>query len=301
MNEGRRALVDKVSLSMFGVTQRYFEKGSIAEAERRGEKWGLIAYRLDKKHRIRTHANLKIAFPEWSPAAWDEGARNVYRHFGILASDFFRTRIRSNQEVLDNVEVTGTENLEAAESLGPGIIALTAHLGNWERFAQYCTGTGRAITVVARDANDGALQQKVLTMREATGVKVLSRGSAATALLRELKRGGLVGILPDQNASECFVPFFGQPCGTVLGPAKLHLRTGAALLPAYCVRVGVGKYRVIILPAINLDRAEQDPERLTAAANFALESVIRQFPSQYLWMHDRWKSARQRGMLQGTA
>jgi len=116
-------------------------------------------------------------------------------------------------------------------------------------------------------------------------------------MLAELRKNKLLGVLPDQNTDECFVPFFGHPTGTVLGPAVLHQRTGAVMLPAYCVRIGIGQYRVIVRPPIDLQNIEENRELLAAEMNARLEEVIREYPEQYLWMHDRWKSARRAGLL----
>jgi len=93
------------------------------------------------------------------------------------------------------------------------------------------------------------------------------------------------------------VPFFGKPTGTVLGPAVLHQRTKAPILPAFCLRIGVGKYRIIVCEPIDLECKEEDQEMLMAQVNAVLESVIRDYPDQWLWMHDRWKSARRRNLL----
>lgn len=130
-----------------------------------------------------------------------------------------------------------------------------------------------------------------------TGMTVLSRGDSARPILKKLKHQEVVGILPDQNSDESYVPFFGKPCGTVLGPAVLHMRTGAPLLPAYCVRLAPGKYKTIVLEAIDLENRCDSPEELMTQVNAALESVIRQYPEQWLWMHDRWKNARKNNLL----
>lgn len=293
----RTAVLNSLANSLFGTLQRSFEKPDVAVAERRGAKLGMLWYRLDRKHRERTYSNLRMCFPEWSEAKVDEVARGVFRHFGIVAADFLRSPIRTDQEVLATTEVVGMEHLEEAERRGNGAIAVTAHFGNWERFGHCCVAMGRPIAVVARDADNGELQDRVQKIREGTGIKVLSRGNSARAMLSSLRRGELVGILPDQNSSESFVPFFGKPCGSVLGPAVLHQRTGAALLPAYCARVGVGRYKIILKPLVDPDNEAKDVVAVTAQLNAVLESVIREYPDQWLWVHDRWKSARRRGML----
>jgi Kdo2-lipid IVA lauroyltransferase/acyltransferase len=170
-------------------------------------------------------------------------------------------------------------------------------LGNWERFAQWTVAIGRPLTVVARDANQEGVQLQVLRIRESVGVEVLSRGNTARQALVRLRKNGRIGILADQNSGDCFVPFFGRPCGTATGPAVLHRRTGAPILPCYCVRLDYDRYRVIGLPLIDPKNEIDDVAELTAKMNCVLESMVRQYPTQWLWMHDRWKSARLKGLL----
>lgn len=294
----RRALLNRFGEFGFSLGQRLFAKRDVAVAERRGMLFGELAFRLLKSRRERTISNLALAFPEWSDQERHETARGVFRHFGLVAADFMRTPLRSNEEVLQNVEIEGLEHFNAALALDKGIICCTAHFGNWERFGQWMVATGYPISVVARDANQGGVQERVLKIREQAGLSVLSRGDSARPILTALnKHKGMIGILPDQNSEESFVPFFGKPCGTVLGPAVIHRRTGAPLLPSYCARVGVGKYKIILLEPIDLENKIQDPKETMALLNAALESVIRRYPDQWLWMHDRWKEARRRNLL----
>ncbi|RYG47470.1 hypothetical protein EON79_07260 [bacterium] len=296
MASKRNPTLNAVARTLFDGTQRAFERRDEAGAERLGARIGGLVYRLDRKHRERTVANLTLAYPE-APSAWiDETAQGVFLHFGRVLGDFMRSKVRSLDEVLATTEVEGRDIIERYPA-GTAIIAATAHMGNWERFGHWCTAIGRPISVVARDADDGDIQDRVGALRAATGLEVLSRGNAARASLRALKDGKVLGLLPDQNGDECFVPFFGQPAGSTLGPAILHKRTGAPLIPAFCVREGVGRYRVIVLEPIDPDNRSDDPVAVTAAVAASLEGVIRRYPEQWLWMHDRWKSARQRGML----
>ena len=126
------------------------------------------------------------------------------------------------------------------------------------------------------------------------GVTVARKGGPVRELLAILKRGDALGLLPDQNSGDLFAPFFGVPAGTVAGPATLALHTGAAIIPTYCVRLPDDRYRLMILPPIDTtatgDR-EADARRIMTDVNAALESVIRQYPDQWLWIHNRWKSA----------
>ena len=297
MSNWQKTLVNRFGLYAFGVGQKVFLRKDVTVAERRGELFGDLAFRLLKSRRLRTIANLELAYPEWSDQKRQETARRVFRHFGLVTADFMRTPLRSNEELLANMEVEGFEHYETAAAVGKGIIACTAHLGNWERFGHWLIATGRQISVVARDANQGEIQNRVSKIRDMTGVTVLSRGDSARPILVKLKRKEIVGILPDQNSDESYVPFFGKQCGTVLGPAVLHQRTGAVLLPSYCVRVGPGRYKVVIREPIDISNTIHEPAEIMKQLNAVLESVIREYPEQWLWMHDRWKNARNKNLL----
>lgn len=290
-------LPERLAMIGFDLAERSFCKLDAIRAEKRGKRLGELAYILDKKHRLRTISNLALAFPEWSEARRLKVAKDVFRHFGMVLGDFLRAPIRSNEEVNASITMEGYEHFAEAKQMNLGILMITAHFGNWERYAQYVTAQGEQIAVVARDANQGELQKRVVRIREAKGASVLSRGSAAREIIKGLRSGAFIAILPDQNDDEVFVPFFGKPAGSVLGPAVLHQRTGAPLLPAYLARVGPGKYQGFVKPIIDKPNLEADREKIMAAINESLEEVVREYPEQWLWMHDRWKSARNKGLL----
>lgn len=293
MKRYRRQVNNRLGTFAFKAALRWVKNKDILEAERAGMRLGRLAHKIDRKHRERAISNLALAFPE-KPAEWhEEMARKTFEHFGLIAADFLRSPQRSDQEVLESVESVDLHYLQEAKEAGKGAILLTAHLGNWERVAQFSGLQGFPLTVVARDANDQSLNQTVLNLRKSAGLDVLSRGNAARGILGKLRENGMVAILADQNAGEAFVPFFGHPCGTVIGPGVLTLRSGAALIPGFCLRVGPGKYVTRGFPPITSETAEERMKDYHAI----LESVIREYPDQYLWLHDRWKSARQQGML----
>ncbi len=293
----RRRRLSRLGGWAFVRLQRWLGKKDAAGAERVGERLGRLAYRVSKKHRERALENLNRAFPEATAEQRATWAQGVLIHFGRVMSDFMRAASRTPEEVLNSIQAEGLERLDAALAQGKGVILVTAHFGNWERMANYLVLKGYKLSVVARDANDPEMNALVTDLRNASGVEVISRGNAARQILTKLKRNEAVGILPDQNSDEVFVPFFGVPCGTVQGPAVLSLRSGAPILPMYCARIGVGKYRFWVEPAIEPEVGFEPVEGLTRAVNVSLEGAIRQYPDQYLWIHNRWKSAKARGLV----
>jgi KDO2-lipid IV(A) lauroyltransferase len=208
-------------------------------------------------------------------------------------TDFLRTPSREELESL--LQVEGADHVYDALKTGKGVVFLTAHLGNFEFLPRYIAHTFCPLTVVARAPEDPEFADFVHHLRESGGYRVIYRGSRTLReMLTLLKRNEGVGLLPDQNSGDLFVPFLGVPAGTVAGPASLALHTGATLIPCYCVRQLDNTYRLLFLspiaPTPTGDK-QADTVRIMTAVNFALEEIVREYPDQWLWLHNRWKSA----------
>lgn len=292
-----KSLESKLAAGAFRVIQRWLSKKSLLGSEKTGAFLGRMVFRLSKKNREKAMRNLRLAFPEWTDQQRLATVKGCLEHFGIVMSDFMRSKSRSRNEVLESIEVEGLEHIDQALADGKGVVLITGHFGNWERMANWYTVKGYPLTVVARDANDPNMNVLVTELREAAGLEVISRGDAARAVLSGLRKNRVIGILPDQNSEEIFVPFFGKLCGTVTGPAVLSHRAKAPVITTFCHRVGPGKYKLVISEPLAAVEGFEHTEGMTRAINNALEAAIRQHPNQYLWLHDRWKAARVRGLI----
>lgn len=292
-----KELEKRLGFFAFAMAEKSFMKKSPERAERAGARLGMLVYRVMKKRRNRALANLKLAYPEKSEEERVKIAQECFQHFGRIVADFLRSSSRTNEEVLESCRLIDFHHFDEALAQGKGVVLITGHYGNWERAAHAIVAAGYKLTVVARDANDGDLNQAVLRIREKQGVQVLSRGAAARGIFTKLKQNEIVGSLPDQNSSDIFIPFFGRPCGTVTGLSAIHLRTGAPVIPMYCRRVGPNRYEARAYPPLQAVEGFEPLEGITRAMNNALEAAIREAPEQWLWFHDRWKSARRAGLL----
>lgn len=282
----------------FGLAKRLLNARSPQAADRWGARLGRLTCRLVRKRRERVLGNLRLAFPEWTDERRNAVALQTFEHFGKLMADFLRADRRDPLERAAQTRFHGLEHLTRAIEAGKGALLVAGHFGNWERMGEIGRATGRPLSVVVRDANNPAMNAEVDRLRRASGFETISRGNAARFILQKLRANELVGILCDQNTDEAFVPFFGKPCGTVVGPATLGKRTGAPLIPVYPLWREDGTVDVYIEPPLEPLEGYDDPILgMTAAIAASLEARIRQHPAQYLWLHDRWKSARQRGML----
>jgi KDO2-lipid IV(A) lauroyltransferase len=273
-------------------------KMSESKAERTGAKLGRLLMHIGKRRRETAISNIMLAFPEKSRAEAEALTLKVFEHFGIVTTDFLRIPKRKKEDVFGTMEVEGKEYLDAAIAGGKGAILVTAHFGNWERSASWVSLTGYPLNVIARDADDEGVNGILNTMRTYSGTNVIARGDAARPMLERLRKNEFIGILPDQNSDEIYIPFFGKPAGTVLGPGVVSNRTGSPVIPFYCVRVGPNRYKVIIRPPLVAQEGYTvKGEGMMRAIHAEFEQMISQYPEQWLWFHDRWRNARRKGLL----
>jgi len=215
--------------------------------------------------------------------------------FGHLGMNFVEACVfffRPPSALLSRVEIRGQAHLEAAAAHGRGILLLTAHYGNWELLAASHALTPFALSVVMRPLDHPLLDRVVARFRERSGVELITKRRGLRDVLEALRRGRMVGILLDQNASRgqgVFAPFFGVPASTSKSLAVISLRTGAPVIPVFIRRQPDGRHRVEIEPAVP-PPPDGDVVAYTASFNRAIEAAIRQAPEQWFWLHRRWKT-----------
>lgn len=253
-----------------------------------------VAFRILGRYRKVARKNLALIYPEKPEAERERMARAVFRHFGRMAGEFIKLPRLAQDEIERLVTVEGEENLKAALAMGKGVLLITGHFGNWEFMARWLSIHNYPINVVARDARDPAATKLLTDTREGNGAQVLYRGNSARAVLQCLKKNEIVALLPDQNAADVFVPFMGKRTGTVDGPGIIHLKMGAPLLFAWCIRTPDDRFQITFeAPVVEAPTGEKsaDVERVMTLINARIEARIRQTPTQWLWLHDRWKAS----------
>jgi KDO2-lipid IV(A) lauroyltransferase len=139
---------------------------------------------------------------------------------------------------------------------------------------------------------DARLNDVVVGLRQQLGMVVLDRSWGLREALRCLKRGEVLGVLIDQDTSvdSVVVDFLGRPAKTAVGPVKIAARTGAAIVPMAMLMAEDGRYRLEIGQEITIDGVDTSLVKDVERCSKAVESFIRAEPSQWVWMHKRWKS-----------
>ena len=190
---------------------------------------------------------------------------------------------------------TDVHVVEAAQARGKGVVFLTPHLGCFEIAAQSYARQFARVTVLYRPARKAWLRDLVDSARARENLATAPATLAGVRqMLRALKAGEAVGLLPDQvppaGMGE-WAPFFGRDAYTMTLSARLAQQTGATIVLVWAERLSWGRgYVVHVRPWDGpLDR---DPARAASQVNERMEALVRECPSQYLWGYARYKEPR---------
>lgn len=258
------------------------QKGSL----KLGEALGRLICRFDAEGRRIAYGNLSSSFPSLSPKEIRWMVVRCYRNLGVSIAEFSRLPRLSRERISGMAEVEGVENLEAALRGGRGAILLTAHLGNWELLGAVLAARGYEVNAIVSRLKVKGLDRLVGRIRRSIGVNPIPRESLKSAV-ESLKRNQILAILADidTRARGVFVRFFGRRAFAPIGPISISLQTGAPIVPAFIVREG-RRHRIFILEPL---KPEGDPPSDAQRLTELIESFVRRYPDQWIWMHRRWR------------
>jgi KDO2-lipid IV(A) lauroyltransferase len=260
-----------------------------------GETLGLLAFMVVRKERHRTLTNLDRAFGEDFTIRRKKAiARQCFVTFGRSTIDVMRFQNHYHREIRPNIEVVGAENLRQMSEKGKGIVAFTGHFGNFELMAAWTAQAGYKAAAIGRELYDKRINKMLMSNRSDMGVINVRTDDSPLTILRYLKDGCIVGFLIDTDSFRVageLTPFFGRPAKTPIGPTQLGLMARAAFMPVFCVSYPGGKYRLVFgeeLVPDSYERTRENVYRLTCRMTKIIEDAVRQYPEQWIWMHNRW-------------
>jgi KDO2-lipid IV(A) lauroyltransferase len=264
--------------------------GSALRALGRGV--GALAHAILPKARRTARANVARALPELDAAAQDAVVRASYRSLGEWLGETVAAFHGRGPPPL-SMDETSRDVLAQAHAEGRGVVFASAHLGPWERVASSLVAAGFPLTTIARESYDPRLTRIYDRLRGRAGVRAIYRGApgAAARIVRTLREGGVLGVPMDlrSRVPSIDVPFLGHDAPTPVGPARIALRTGAAVVVGTAAPVDDGGLGVRVVRIETRDLDEKTGERdLTARINAELSGRILAFPHGWVWMHPRW-------------
>jgi KDO2-lipid IV(A) lauroyltransferase len=261
-----------------------------------GRQLGSLGYYLDWEHRKVALQNLTLAFgQEKSTSEIRTIAQRTFQNLGMMAIEFFRIPKMNTETFKKKVSVEGLdEALKLLEKKKGGLL-LVGHFGNWELMGFMSKVIGNPILVIAKPIKQERIDRWITGIRKVAGLEMIPPENASRKVVRALSKNRVIGILIDQRAKRSrgvWADFFGRKAPTTPGLAVFALRTRAPVVPVFMVRNGFQKHRLIIkepLELIHTGDFEKDVAANTQLFNQTLESMIRQYPDQWFWLHRRWE------------
>jgi len=176
-----------------------------------------------------------------------------------------------------------------------GCIFVTPHIGNWEVLPHVCSIVGIPLAVVARPLDNAYLEKLVYANRTSSGQVIIPKKNALFVLQRTLRKGISIGMLPDQSTMKGIsIDFFGRKATTTPAPAMLAIMYKRPIVVVACCRKsGNYNYEGFVCDPIwpgEYTSEKAEIFRLTEEIHRNMESIIKKYPEQYLWMHNRWKT-----------
>ncbi len=242
--------------------------------------------------------NLEIALPGLSAEEKEKIVRGTFESLGRHLGFVSHFRKFKHEDIRNLIEVVGKEeNFDKGFATGRGVLFFTGHFGSWEVFNLLAPAFGYGMNILVRRIDNSLVENFVDKMRTRFGSVTLDKTKSARKMFRVLENGEILGILADLNAQEkegVFVDFFGVPASTTTSIAKLALKTGAVVLPAFAVwEESKKKYVVYLEPPIEYEKTgntDEDIKNLTQKITKTVEKYVRKYPEQWLWIHKRWNT-----------
>jgi Kdo2-lipid IVA lauroyltransferase/acyltransferase len=252
-----------------------------------------ITHKMLWKYRIRMEENIAAALGDHFA---DQGERKalvwrVWKSFtrGLLEAGALIHWPK--EEIIKRVRLEGEEHLRHALGLRKGVLALSAHLGNFALIGARLGAAGYPFSVVVKHPGDEQFAQLITKYRAQVGIKTISakpRREAVRGILQALRENSIVLVIADEfKSGDVMVDFMGQHLPAPRGPATLAMRTGAVTLPMFATRQADGSVALTIGPAIaaiQRDNLEATIMATTALYTRHLENVIRRYPDQWNWL-----------------
>jgi len=259
-----------------------------------------VGSRLKWKRKRIALDNLEIVFPEKTPeernSMFRESLRNMLKNYFEFA--YIINGKYNVDRILKMASVSGLEQLDDLKARNQGALLYSGHFGNFPLMIIWLAIKGYPIATVYKEASNfpGEFFGNIFRKFNITPLKYKSETALTISIIRALKEGKIVFISNDQSHPKgIYINFFNKYVPSPPGPALLAKRTGAPVIPAFIVRNKENLHHITILPEISL-QPEYDNERFLQVntqiqIDWIAEILIRN-PTEWLWLHNRWKRAK---------
>ncbi len=256
---------------------------------------GYLVFRLSRRERKRTLDHLQLIYGD----AWDRKkihtvARDVFIGLGKNLFDAFFLWGLSGQRFFELVKSDRLEEFKNAAAKNRGVIIITAHVGCFEMLLHFFARCGFPIIAIGKKAKDTRIDNLLRKMRSGPNIQYMDRSENSRKILRSLREGKLCGVLVDQDTDVegVFARFMGKPAFTPSGPVRIAMKNEIPVFVVTTIRLQDNTHRVFLSRQVDLANTgnfHNDLVTNVQKINDLLCKTIEQYPSQWVWMHRRWK------------
>lgn len=266
---------------------------------RLGKFIGTLLYLFSQRIKNRILHNLRLAYTDkTTDPEKQQLAKKVLQNFGQNWAELFFCGGPFKDRARNSITIEGIEHLNNALQSGNGVLAISAHIGNYALIGTVFSKLGYDFHTVIRDLKTAAgsiAYTRARQLIDLPAIPTLPEKQFYKTALKTLRQNGILCLIADENKRHggIFVDFFGRRASTAPGPAGLAIRTGAALVPVFMVRNSDSSQKIIVGREIKWAKTgtpETDAETITAAFTEKIEACVREYPDQWLWTNFRWRT-----------
>jgi KDO2-lipid IV(A) lauroyltransferase len=239
--------------------------------------------------------NIKNAFPQLDSKQVNKTAFRSYRSFAITLAEIMILPSMTRKKMIKILKCKNLDLISKKFEEGNGVILLSAHFGNWEYGANSVSiQANKRFNIIVKNLRNPLVSEWMNKMRTKWLNEVVPLGVSVRQIYNDLKEKNIVAMIADQRGPEDSIKldFFGRKTSVLVGPAVLSLKTGAPLIFGIAVRQKDYSYKMNIVEISKDDLPDENNAKVAELSRrhlHYLESVIRENPEQWLWMHNRWK------------
>lgn len=216
---------------------------------------------------------------------------NMWGNYGRIFAEYIFIKKYRQDVNTKNIEVIGQEILEKIKLDKEPVIFVSGHFNNFELMAMYLEKSGIDLAAIYRPLNNRFLNPLMEKIRNKyICKKQIKKGISGTKeVLKCFKKGTSIALMIDQRVSEGInCDFFGKKAFTTTIPAQFVKKFNCKVVPIYIQRIEADNFRLEILRPIEFSR-DETIESITFNLNKVLENLIKKYPEQWIWSHNRWK------------
>jgi len=251
-----------------------------------------LRYPFASQDRFWVKKNLKTIFPEKDDKEIRRIRRQMFRNFAKYLVDFLRFPLLDKEYIKKNIRIENLDYFAQVQAKGKGVIALTAHIGNWELGGVVISLLGYPLWAVVLPHPHKKVNVFFDRQREAKSLKVIPLKKATRLCFKVLKEKQILGLVGDRNFSDhgVVVDFFGRPTLFPKGPAELAIKTQAAIVPGFMIRNKDDSYTLKIEAPIEVNNpySQEALKEIVNQYKNIFEAWIRQYPEQWFMFQKFW-------------